>query len=167
MSASPDQNVSAPLPTAPLFRRIGAIIYDSLVILALWMVVGYVVLSLFGIDRAVNVDGERVVLDVTYRLTLFSAMMLSAFCFFGGFWTHSGQTIGMLAWKIRIQNHDGSAINWHQALIRCLVGAISLLLAGIGHWWMLVDSRRETLPDRVSGSQVVHLPKSSSGSTPQ
>lgn len=140
---------------ASLGRRLGAILYDGIVILALWMVVGFIVLSLFGVEEARTLEGETVVLDPLYRVTLFTAMILSALAFFTGFWMHSGQTIGMLAWKIRIRNRDGSAINFRQSCIRFASSALSLLLLGIGHWWMLFDPRRETLPDRFSRSCVV------------
>ncbi len=140
---------------ASLWRRLGAILYDGIVVIALWVVVGFIVLSLFGIEEARTLEGETVVLDPLYRVTLFTAMILSALAFFAGFWMHSGQTIGMLAWKIRIRNRDGSAINFRQTCIRFAIGALSLLLLGIGHWWMLFDRRRETLPDRLSGSCVI------------
>lgn len=139
---------------ASLWRRLGAILYDGIVILALWIVVGFIVLSLFGIDDARSLEGEVVVLAPLYRATLFAAMILSALAFFAGFWMHSGQTIGMLAWKIRIRNADGSAINFQQSCIRFISGGLSLLLLGVGHWWMLFSPRRATLSDHLSRSCV-------------
>ncbi|MGL5303961.1 MAG: RDD family protein, partial [Aeromonas sp.] len=41
-------------------------------------------------------------------------------------WTHLGQTIGMRAWRMRIQNEDGSPIRVTQALIRLATSAFGL-----------------------------------------
>ena len=142
---------------APLWRRLAAMLYDSFLIFAIWIMVGFVVLSAFGIDQARTVDGAQVVLDPLYKNVLFAAMILSSFTFFSVFWMNSGQTLGMQAWKIRIQNHDGSAIGFSQCLIRFCLAPLSLALFGIGFLWMLVDREKLTLHDRASHSQVVKV----------
>ena len=120
-----DQTVS--IKDAALWRRLAAMVYDSIVIIAIWIIVGFIVLSAFGIDQAQIVENDHVVMDPYYRLTLFSSMLLSAYLFFAWFWTHSGQTLGMQAWKIRIQNTDRSAISYKQSLIRCVIAPFSFL----------------------------------------
>jgi uncharacterized RDD family membrane protein YckC len=142
-------------PVAALWRRLAAILYDSIVIIAIWIVVGFVVLSMFGIEEARTVEGEAIELDPLYQFTLFTAMLGSALLFFGWFWTNSGQTIGMQAWKIRIQNADGSTINWQQVLLRYVTAPIALALGGIGYWWSLFDPQKRSWPDLVSHSMVV------------
>lgn len=146
-------------PTAPLWRRIAAIVYDSFLVIAIWIIVGFIVLSFFGIEEARTVDGEVVVLDALYKNTLFASMLVSAVLFFGWFWTHSGQTLGMQAWRIRVANADGSAINWRQCALRFVVAPPALALAGIGYWWALFDTAGRSWPDIVSGSRLhrVHL----------
>ncbi len=37
-------------------------------------------------------EGETVTLDPIYKNILFLSMLVSAWAFFGWFWTHSGQT---------------------------------------------------------------------------
>lgn len=143
---------------APLWRRIAAIVYDSFLVIAIWIIVGFIVLSLFGIEAARTVDGEVVVLDALYKNTLFAAMLVSALLFFGWFWTHSGQTLGMQAWRIKVQNPDGTAIGWKQVLLRCASAPPAMLVVGLGYLCMLVDPQQRTLPDRVSGSVVVMVP---------
>ena len=143
--------------TAALWRRLAAIFYDSIVIIAIWIVVGFVVLSLFGIEEARTVEGEIIELNPLYQYTLFAAMLGSAFLFFGWFWTHSGQTMGMQAWKIKVQNADGSAISWKQVLQRFSTAPFALALFGIGYWWVLFDAGKRSWPDLVSRSQVVKV----------
>lgn len=147
------------LKIAPLWRRIAAMLYDSFLVFAIWIVVGFVVLSAFGIEQARTVDGEAIVLDPWYRYTLLAAMLLSAYLFFAFFWTHSGQTLGMQAWRIKVQNTDGSSISWLQSLLRFCTAPFALLALGLGYLCMLVDPERRTLPDRVSNSQVVRVPR--------
>lgn len=56
--------------------------------------------------------------------------------FFGYFWTRRGQTIGMLAWRLRIERNDGALLSWRDALSRLAVlFALSLPLL-LGYWWV-------------------------------
>ena len=65
------------LEPAPLWRRIAAMAYDSILVLAIWMVVAFLVLQMFGIENARTVDGDTVALDPLYKNILFSAMLVS------------------------------------------------------------------------------------------
>ncbi|MGA0935619.1 MAG: RDD family protein [Pseudohongiellaceae bacterium] len=143
---------------APFWRRLAAIAYDSVLIIAIWMVVAFVVLSLFGVDNARTVDGEVVTLDPVYKNVLLVAMILSAWSFFAWFWTHSGQTLGMQAWRVRIQNSGNNRITLIQTVIRFAGALASMLPVGIGYWLILFSQDRKSLHDRLSGSEVVLVP---------
>ena len=147
----------SPPASAPLWRRLAAMLYDSFVVFAIWIMVGFVVLSAFGIDEAVTVEGEQVALDPLYRSVLFGAMLLSSFAFFSIFWMKSGQTLGMQAWKIRVQNADGSPVSLKQSLIRCALAPVSMAALGAGYLWMLMDPEKKAWHDKVSGSEVVRV----------
>lgn len=86
-------------------------------------------------------------------------LLVTAFTFYGGFWTHGGQTLGMRAWRIRVQNPDGSAITWTQSAIRYISAILSWLLMGGGFLWQLIDRDRLTLHDRLSHTELVLIPK--------
>lgn len=150
-------NSNAYVP-APLWRRLAAMAYDSILVLAIWMVVAFVVLSLFGVENARTVEGEAVTLDPLYRYVLFSAMVASAWAFFAWFWIHSGQTLGMQAWRVRVENADGSTISAGQAVVRFTAAIVSALLLGGGYWMMLFNGKRETLHDKLSHSVVTLVP---------
>ncbi len=90
---------------------------------------------------------------------LASLVLLSLFGFFAKFWTHNGQTLGMQAWGLRIQNADGTAIDLWQALLRFVVAIGSWLFAGLGFLWMLWDKQGRTWHDAYSDSRMVQLPK--------
>ena len=70
-----ESNETIIVKDAALWRRLAAMVYDSIVIIAIWMVVGFIVLSAFGIDQAQIVENDHVVMDPYYRITLFSSML--------------------------------------------------------------------------------------------
>ncbi len=134
-----------PLPAASLGKRLAAMLYDSLLIAALWMIVG-------TLGVALN-EGEAVAGPV-----LQSALFLITFLFFAFFWTLRGQTVGMVAWRLRVQTPDGRLISGMQALLRFFCAGASLICLGAGFWWMLFDKKQQTWHDRYSDSCVVQLP---------
>lgn len=146
---------SEQLITAALWRRLAAMLYDSFLIFAIWIMVGFVVLSIFGLEEARTIEGDIVVLAPVVKNTLFAAMMTSAFLFFGWFWTFSGQTLGMQAWRIRVVNEQGSSISWLQALIRFVCAPFALGMFAAGYLWSFFDSRQRSWPDIASNSRIV------------
>jgi len=135
---------------APLWRILAAMAYDSILVIAIWMVVTFIILSFFGVENARTLEGEAVVLDPIYKNITFTAMIVSAWAFYGWFWTHSGQTLGMQAWRIRVVSKQGQPITVAQSVVRFGAAMVSWLLLGIGYWMMLFNSEKETLHDKVS-----------------
>lgn len=143
----PKQSYTRP---AGLIRRLGAMLYDFMIIVAVWMLLGFARLPFLpeGVDAMNDHAGPG----------FQSALFLVTFGFFTFFWRRTGQTIGMLAWRIRIQNSDGSPISLTQSLMRFLSGAFSLICLGLGHFWMLFSASKKTWPDSFSESEVVYVP---------
>lgn len=130
---------------AGLFRRLAAITYDLFLLFALFMLVGFVGVALTG--------GEE------NESPLFKlAVILVPVFFYGYFWRKSGQTLGMLAWRLRVQTLKGQPINLKQTLLRLLGGLLSWLCLGAGHVWLKFDREGRTWPDLFSNTQVVVLP---------
>ncbi|MBA4503538.1 RDD family protein [Marinobacterium marinum] len=144
----------AQIAPASFIKRLLAMVYDTLLVIALWMVIGTIAVALN--------NGEAISIDSSPRSTIAlfnSALFCATFLFFGFFWTRNGQTLGMLAWRLRVQTMAGGRLSWGQALIRFLIAIPSLGLFGIGFLWMLLTDERLSLHDRWSGSCVVQLPK--------
>lgn len=150
-------------------RRLGAMIYDGLLILALLMVAEFLVVAPFGITQ-----------DHPLFLVLRLYVPLLAFGFLGWFWTRPrGQTLGMQAWHVRLLNSDGGRVTWRQAAIRFVAALVQwcVVLAAIalyvrGWWWaalppaMLMvaaivmarrDPERLMLHDRLSGTRLARV----------
>lgn len=142
---------------AGLARRLGAMLYDSLLLLAIWIAI--TTLHVAVVRNWFGVSPEEVGSGVWQVMSLRLLLVLAAFGFMAFFWRRGGMTLGMQAWRLRVQTHDGAPISLRQALIRFAVGAISLVPLGMGLWWVLLDGQRRSWSDIASGSQVVVLPR--------
>lgn len=133
---------------APLWRRLAAAAYDTLLIAALWMAVATVdtvVRAIAGVPPQVHV--------------LQAALLLSVLLFFGWFWTHGGQTVGMRAWRLQVRRDDGRPLTWVNAVARFGFAWLAWLPLGAGVLWCAIDRGRRAWHDRWSGTEVVLLPK--------
>ncbi len=143
----PHSTPKAALITARLPRRLAAIFYDSLLVLALWMATTAVLV--IYIAEGTSVQG------FAYQLMLY----LEAFGFYLLFWRLKGQTLGMQVWKIRLVTKTGEKPTYRQCLVRFLVATVSLCCIGLGFLWMLWDPRGETWQDKLSGTRIIYLGK--------
>ena len=114
------------MPPAGVMRRFGALFYDALIVIAIEMLAAGVIVALLHALMALGIFNHSGYADVSDFLTnhpiwspayTFYLVVVWVY-FFVFFWTRAGQTLGMRAWKLRVQNKDGSAITVTQALIR-------------------------------------------------
>lgn len=142
-------------------------IYDGLLVLALWMVLALIFVL-------INEITGHTLIPVQFVVNL-----LAAWAFFAWFWTRTGQTLGMQAWNIQLRDESGGWVNPKQATLRYLValaqwllvlmgiylarqhgtlvtiGATALLLAGLG--LSQLHPRRAMLHDWLSGTTLVRV----------
>lgn len=168
-----------PLP-APLGRRLAAAVYDGLLLIGLWMVALFldvVLRDLLGLGREWP--------------ALRAYVFLIGLGFFGWFWTHGGQTLGMRAWRLQVQTLDGRPPGWLNALGRyatmmacwgiCLAPALlqlprlsrlpyapsaTLLCLGVVALALLAwraDPQRLAPHDWLSGTRTLLLPGKTGG----
>ena len=135
-----------------LWRRFAALLYDSIMLICL-IFIAWQPVPLLPDE---NWPGW---LSQGLRLIY---LFVIAFLFFGWFWTHGGQTIGMRAWKIRLvtgldQTGMGTSPLWSQALIRFTVAILSWLIFGSGFLWALTNRNRLCWHDLASKTFLVRL----------
>ena len=131
-----------------LLRRLGAIIYDGLLVIAL--------LFLATIPFIAMRDGESVDPgDLAYRLWL----VFVVYVFFVGFWATKGRTLGMQSWGLQLETPDGGRVSLASASIRYFAALLSWAAFGIGFLWQLVDRDKLTWHDRLSKTRLMHYPK--------
>ncbi len=148
---------------AGLVKRLMAILYDALLLLALLFIVGIIVstLSTFMVN-----DGNAITEDHTFyrfhQIVVLGSLLLTGLGFFGWFWTHGGQTLGMRTWRIQMVDENLQPIGWRIATIHFFASILSWMLFGLGYLWCLIDSDRRCLHDRISGVQLLQLEKKKS-----
>lgn len=138
-----------------LARRAMALLYDGLLLLALWFGVSALVMA---ISAGLLAEPDRPLwLHAIHQLSL----VLVTVAFFGGFWTHGGQTLGMRAWRLRLVSSagHGGAVNWKQTVVRLASACLSVSAFGLGFFWVWIDPKRRTWHDRLSGTRLILLPK--------
>ncbi len=153
---SPERNIAC--PRAGLARRLAALLYDAFLVLAIWMGLGFVAQLLAGAGTNRIIDGTLQT-DPVFGFFLFGLMCASAGGFHIWFWTRSGQTLGMLAWRIRAESRTGGMMSVTQALIRFLCAWPAFLLFGLGYFWLFLDPNGDAAHDRLSDTRVVRLPR--------
>jgi uncharacterized RDD family membrane protein YckC len=129
------------------------LVYDGLAVLALWLLAGIPFVWLVGGPPQ----------DPWLRAGFQLYLLAVAFVFFGWFWVHGGQTIGMRAWRLALVDEHGRAVRWSQAARRFLAALLSLLCAGLGFLWIIHDRERRAWHDRLSQTRVIVLPKARRG----
>lgn len=125
-------------------RRIATVVYDLLLLLAILFVATLIVLP-FHHAEAFEPDSPL----YTGYLLLVSAG------FYGWFWTHGGQTLGMRAWKIRLVDQHGRVPGWPSAMLRFVAAIFSWGLAGSGFLYILLNKKRLAMHDIASQTFIV------------
>ena len=123
------------------------------------MILGFILQIIAGPDTNQLIDGQ-VQTDPLLSNILFILMTASAAGFYIWFWTQSGQTLGMIAWKMKAEDLDGNLMTLKQGLIRFFAAWPSFFLLGIGFLWIYVDKNGDAIHDKLSSTKVVIVPKS-------
>ena len=156
-----EQNKKANFPRAGFRRRFGAWVYDVLLAISVYMLAGVVssiILHLLVSNGILSQRGYQHEIDVllnTPWLMIANEIWKGGWVafFFIYFWSKSGQTLGMRAWRLRVQNRDGSLISKKVALKRLLP-----TLLGLGNLWILFDRKHKlSLQDKLTNTEVVRL----------
>ncbi len=131
------QTISSALPL--LLRRIAAFLYDCLLLIALFFVITALAIA-FNDGRAIQ------------HPAFYLGLMLVAFAFFDGFWRHGGQTLGMRAWRLRVEGLHDEKVTLKQSAIRFISGTF---LFGFTLIFALFSPTKMALHDNLSKTKIV------------
>ncbi len=140
---------------AGFWRRVFAYTTDLIIIQALYailLVIGYLAVR-FGI-KDINwlFSSDLVIrLAISFFLIYFPLFIVyfTTFCFIGG------QTPGKMIFRIKVVSKDGCDINLGSSIVRSFGYFASSLFFGTGFLIALLNRRRRTLHDLLSGSYVI------------
>jgi uncharacterized RDD family membrane protein YckC len=76
-----------------------------------------------------------------------------------GAWTWKSTTLGGIICQLRITRVDGTPLSFADALVRGLSSIFSIVVLGLGCFWVLKDEERQAWHDRVAGTYVVKVPR--------
>ena len=136
------------LKSAGFWHRIASMLYEGLVIIALFMVATFLyLLAIHNFSSAGNMGSDRHLLQVWLALV--------AGLYFTWFWVHGGQTIAMKTWRLKITDRQGRKLTASRAILRYLVALAGFFFFGAGLLWALFDREKLFLHDRLLSTLVI------------
>jgi len=121
-------------------------VYDFAIVISLLMLATLLAMLVGFSDRMAMKD------------PVYTAFLLSIwFVYLTWCWHKGGMTVGMRAWRVRIEDENGNRPSWGKSTIRFLASLLSTAAAGMGFLWALGDSRNRTWHDFLSGTRLVRF----------
>ena len=136
-------NVHSQHSAAGIWRRLAALMYESVLVFAIVFVAGYLFIAL------TQETPSGWLRPVFYAYLLLVCGAYFAFC-----WVRTGQTLAQKTWGLRLTRIDGSLLGPGRAILRFLLGLASIG-SGIGLLWAAFDPDGQFLHDRLAGSRLV------------
>ncbi|MCX9157620.1 RDD family protein [Niveibacterium sp. 24ML] len=139
-------------PTAELAglrRRMACMLYESLLLVGVLAFAFLVPQLIYAIASKHVLPGWASWLHVTAVLGIYFYVL----------WRRNGQTLAMQTWRLQLVDaNSGMPPSAAQCIIRYLLAWPSVLFAGAGLVWALVDRDRQFMHDRFAGTCIVLLP---------
>lgn len=129
-------------------KLLASAIYEVLVLIAL---------SMAGTALFVGVVGDATTGIQHIFLQIFLWVLAGAY--FVWCWHRSGQTLALLAWRLKVVNAQNQPLGVQQACVRYALASASLLACGAGFLWCFVDKDRLYLHDRLLKTHFIQLAK--------
>ena len=147
-AGSADARVTAPMAAAALhpagfWIRAGALLIDVVCVMAAEMAFGFFMGALAE-DR-LAAAGSR-----AFRF-------LASPCYFVFLHWARGQTLGKMAFHIRVVSRDGGPLSFGQAALRHLGSWLSAAILGIGYLVAAFRADKRALHDLIAGTRVEHV----------
>jgi uncharacterized RDD family membrane protein YckC len=179
-AASPSAGIGAPACgaaiRATLPRRLGALVYESLLVVALVLVTGFLLAPL--VSPGVRADGALALPSTVGRLLSFAGVAGTAMLYCVWCWSDGRRSLPMKTWRLALRTRNGGPVSVRRAALRylsCWIGPALAVLAylslsryGLGAhaaWlvafnflWAAIDRERQFLHDRLAGTCIVDDP---------
>lgn len=138
-SANASSNIALnELPRAGFWVRMVALMIDAFLIGAITSMVIH--------PRWFGVDNDHVIVTL---LAVYGAVM----------WKLRGATVGDIVFKLQVVRADGRELDWPTAIVRSLGCFLSVMVIGLGFFWIAFDENKQGWHDKIAGTIVVHNPK--------
>ncbi|GGC04553.1 RDD family protein [Oxalicibacterium flavum] len=158
-------------PSIPTIkRRLTVMLYEAVLLFGVLAIAGLLFSILFQ---------QRHALYLRHAMQIWLLIVVGVY--FVWFWTHSGQTLPMKTWRLRLVTADGHALPLRQAVARYLLAwlwflpglaiawvlgargwmAVAIIGANMAAWILSahLHPSRQFLHDRIAGTRLIQLPK--------
>ena len=150
----------ANFPRASFIRRLGAMIYDALLAVAVYMIAGAIGFGVFyGLHTAgiISLGSYEHISDTLNNTPVYKGiyqlwLVLCVGGFYALFWSKGGQTLGMRAWRLKVQHPNGQNLSFITACARVIWSIL-----GLGNLFILLNSDKLALQDKMTRSEIVIL----------
>jgi uncharacterized RDD family membrane protein YckC len=125
------------------FKRTAAIIYELFLLIAVFSIVTFLFILIFG--------------DATEGLNHFALQVILWFVggmYFVFSWVRTGQTLAMKTWRIKLESMGGESLSLNRATLRYVLATAGLMFFGAGFIWALFDREGLYLHDRLIGARL-------------
>lgn len=131
---------------ASLVKRSAAILYETLTLIAVWLLCTFVFVMITGnVDTAIE------------RFLLQMVLWIVTGIYFVACWITTGQTLAAQAWKVKVVDADNALLSLRQALLRYILVNLSLFMFGLGFLWALIDKEHLFLHDRILNTRLIMM----------
>jgi len=138
LSTSATAAIQSELPRAGFWIRMVALLIDAFLIGAITSIVIH--------PRWFGIDSDHFIVTL---LAIYGAVM----------WKLKGATVGDIIFKLQVVRADGKPIDWPTAIIRSLGCFLSIMVIGLGFFWIAFDEHKQAWHDKIAGTLVVCNPK--------
>ncbi|MEN7341615.1 MAG: RDD family protein [Pseudomonadota bacterium] len=138
---------------AGIVRRLTAMVYDSLLVLAVLLLGTFPWVLPRGRmpDDSLNPEPLGPLYQVYCVLLIIGFFLLA--------WHRKQATLGMRAWRMKLVDHDGGKPTSKQMLVRLIAAPVAWLPLAAGIFWQYRDPDGLTWHDRWSGTRIVLIKK--------
>ncbi|MEO5765684.1 MAG: RDD family protein [Casimicrobiaceae bacterium] len=160
---------------ASLARRLGALLYEALLLTALVFVASFALLPLVSVSPGRAGQTALTLPDLPSRAMLFCALCGIAAVYFTWGWTGGRRTLAQKTWRMRVVGPGGAALEYRRAFARYLagwigpalalatyaaarsygLGGVAIVALAVNYLAALVDPERQFLHDRIAGTRIV------------
>lgn len=171
--ARPEPAGAAQWKRASFARRIGALAYEALLLVAMAFVAGFLFLPL--VSPAGATHRTLTIPPLFVRTMMFCALVAAAAVYYAWCWSDGRRTLPQKTWRLRLVDRRGRPLARRQALVRYAAawigpamalagygalhaigyGRNALAFAALNYCWAIVDPDRQFLHDRIAGTLVV------------
>ena len=152
-SSSDNNGEAAQWQPCSLPRRLGAILYDSLLLIC-------VVFFAWQPMPAISGVLDQVLPEVATRGVKLTYLIAICFIYFAWPWSRSGQTLGMKAWRVKLvalEDYSATGIPWRICWLRFICAMASWTVLGLGFLSAMFHPRKLAWHDLYSRTRLVTM----------